>query len=65
MRWPAVPPIIGDMTKQSKVHELEQIADAGESERTPAILLGEVWVVTAIAVIVVTAVTLIAYRLAF
>ena len=53
------------MTKQSKLHELEQIADAGESERTPAILLGEVWVVSAIAVIVVTAVTLIAYRLAF
>ena len=47
-----------------KVHELEQIADVGEDERTPWILLGRVWVKVATAVLVVLAIALFAYRLA-
>jgi len=60
------------MSKQShdtpravrKLHELEHTADVGESGWTPLILLGETWVVSAIAVLVLLAVALLAYRLA-
>jgi hypothetical protein len=44
--------------------ERDEIVAAGESESTPWILIGRVWVVTAVAVLVVLAVTLLAYRLA-
>jgi len=47
-----------------KVHELEQIANVGESDRTPLILIGEVWVVAATAVLVVLALALLAYDIA-
>jgi hypothetical protein len=47
-----------------KLHELEHVADVGESEKTPLILLGEVWVVTATAVLALLAIALLAYRLA-
>jgi hypothetical protein len=49
---------------REKVHELEHTADVGESAETPLILLGEVWVVVAAIVLVVLAVSLLAYRLA-
>jgi len=47
-----------------KLHELEHTADVGESEKTPLILIGEVWVVAATAVLVLIAIALLAYRLA-
>jgi hypothetical protein len=47
-----------------KLHELEHVADVGESAETPLILIGEVWFVVAIAVLVVLALALVAYRLA-
>ena len=47
-----------------KAHELERIADVGESDRTPLILIGEVWVVAATAVLVVLALALLAYDIA-
>jgi hypothetical protein len=43
---------------------VEHVAEVGESEETPLILLGDVWVVTAVVVLVVLAVSLLAYRLA-
>jgi hypothetical protein len=52
-----------DMSKRS-LHELEHIAEVGESEKTPLILLGDVWVVSAIVVLAVLAVSLLAYHLA-
>jgi hypothetical protein len=47
-----------------KLHELEHTADVGESDETPLILLGEVWVVSATAVLALIAIALLAYRLA-
>jgi hypothetical protein len=47
-----------------KLHELEHVADEGESGETPLILIGEVWFVVAIAFVVLLAVALLAYRLA-
>jgi hypothetical protein len=47
-----------------KLHELEHVADVGDSDETPLILLGDVWLVAAIAVLVLLAVALLAYRLA-
>jgi hypothetical protein len=47
-----------------KAHELEHTADVGESPKTPLILLGEVWVVAAAVVVVILALSLVAYRLA-
>jgi len=47
-----------------ELHERERVADAGESAETPAILIGEIWVVVSIAFLVVLAVSLLAYRLA-
>ena len=44
--------------------ELEELVAAGESEQTPWILIGEVWIVTAVVVLAVLAVTLFAYRVA-
>ena len=46
------------------LHRLERTADTGASAETPLILIGEVWVVCAIAVLLLLAVALIAYRLA-
>jgi hypothetical protein len=46
------------------VHELQQTAELGQSDQTPWILIGEVWVVAATAVLVVLALALLAYRLA-
>jgi hypothetical protein len=55
-----------DMSSNLKeeLRRLERIADAGDSSQTPLILLGEVWIVCAIAVLVLLALTLLAYRLA-
>jgi hypothetical protein len=47
-----------------KLHDLEHIAEVGESNKTPLILIGEAWVVSAIAVLVLLALALLAYRLA-
>jgi hypothetical protein len=47
-----------------EMHELERIADTGGSSLTPLILNVEVWVVCAVAVIVLVALALLAYRLA-
>lgn len=49
---------------KEELRQLERIADTGGSSETPLILLGEVWVVCAIAVLVLPALTLLAYRLA-
>jgi hypothetical protein len=48
----------------NELHRLEEEARAGESEATPLIVGAEVWVWTAAAVLVVLALTLLAYRLA-
>jgi hypothetical protein len=47
-----------------KLHELEHTADVGEDDRTPLILIGEVWIVAAIAVGVILAISLFAFRVA-
>jgi len=47
-----------------EVYELAEVADTGGSSKTPLILLGEVWVVCAVAVVVFLALALLAYRLA-
>ena len=44
--------------------ELAKTIDAGESEKTPWLLLSEVWIVTAIAVLFILALVLIAYFVA-
>ena len=49
---------------EKELHEAEEIADKGESSATPLILFADVWVVCAIAVVVLLALVLIAYRLA-
>jgi hypothetical protein len=43
-----------------EIHHLEEIADVGESDETPLILLGGVWFAAALAVIALLAVTLVA-----
>jgi hypothetical protein len=47
-----------------KLHDLEHVADVGESDKTPLILIGEVWIVSAIAVLILLAIALLAFRLA-
>ena len=47
-----------------KLHELEHVAEVGESDKTPLILIGGVWVVCAIAVAVTLAIVALAYVLA-
>jgi len=47
-----------------EAHDLEHEAEVGESPRTPLILIGEVWVVAASVVLVVLAITLLAYDIA-
>jgi len=49
---------------KEELHRLERTADAGVSAETPLILIGEVWVVCAIAVLLLLAIALLAYRLA-
>jgi hypothetical protein len=49
---------------KEEVRRLKRIADTGASSETPLILIGEVWVVCAIAVLVLLALALLAYRLA-
>jgi hypothetical protein len=49
---------------KAELDELRHEADVGESARTPLILLGEVWVFCAIAVVIGIAIGLLAYRLA-
>jgi hypothetical protein len=44
--------------------ELAKTIDAGESEQTPWLLLGRVWVVTVIAVLFILGAALLAYRIA-
>jgi hypothetical protein len=53
-----------DSDAVDRVRERKQIADAGVSDRTPAILIGETWVVIATAVLVVLAFSFLAVRLA-
>lgn len=42
----------------------QQLAKVGESDKTPLILLGHVWLACAALVVVILAVTVLAYRLA-
>jgi hypothetical protein len=49
---------------REKALELDHVADVGESEKTPWILLGETWVVTSILVLAVLVLTVLAYLLA-
>jgi hypothetical protein len=49
---------------KAELEELRHEAEVGESARTPLILLSEVWVVCAIAVVIGIAIGLLAYRLA-
>jgi len=46
--------------QRTEVRRLEQVAEAGESEETPWILLGRVWIVCAVLVVIVLAVTALA-----
>ena len=46
------------------VREREGVAERGESESTPAIVLGGVWLICAVAVAVVLALALLAFWLA-
>jgi hypothetical protein len=47
-----------------KTHDLDALVEAGESEKTPFILIGRVWIVTAVAVAVILALAMLAYYLA-
>ena len=47
-----------------KVRELERTAETGASPWTPLILIGDVWLVCAVAVLALLALTLLAVRLA-
>jgi hypothetical protein len=47
-----------------KIEELEHTAEVGESDTTPLILIGGVWIFAAVAVLVLLAVALLAYKLA-
>jgi hypothetical protein len=44
--------------------DLAKTIDAGESEQTPWLLLGQVWVVTVVAVLFILGAALFAYRVA-
>ncbi len=46
------------------VHRLDEVVEDGASEKTPWILLGRVWLVTAAAVLVILVLAMLAYRLA-
>jgi hypothetical protein len=47
-----------------ELHELEHVADVGEDDRTPLILIGEMWIVSAIVVVVILALSLFAFHVA-
>jgi hypothetical protein len=49
---------------ERKLHELDHEADVGESDKTPLILIGGVWVVCAIAVAVTLGIVALAFVLA-
>jgi hypothetical protein len=46
------------------LHELEHVADVGEDDRTPLILIWEMWVVSAILAGVMLALSLFAFHVA-
>jgi len=46
------------------LHELERVADVGQDDRTPLILIWEMWVVSAILVGVILALSLFAFHVA-
>jgi hypothetical protein len=48
----------------SELHELQQIAEKGASDKTPWIVLSGVWVVCAVAVVVLLGVTALAVYIA-
>jgi hypothetical protein len=52
------------MSTESQLRHLEQVAEKGESDETPLILLGFNVVLWAAVVLALTAVALLAYRLA-
>ena len=56
----------GGMAKDvlEKQVELAKTIDAGESEQTPWLLLGQVWVVAVVAVLFILGAALFAYRVA-
>jgi hypothetical protein len=51
-----------ELTEQ--LHELKRTADSGESAETPFILIGAVWFVATAAVLVLIAISFLAYDLA-
>ncbi len=56
--------VSGMGTLRREVRDLEHTAEVGESDKTPLILIGDMWLLCAIVVLVVLALSLIAYRLA-
>ena len=53
-----------DPVPMSELHRLEQTAEKGESDKTPWIVLSGVWVVCAIAVVVLLGLTALAVYIA-
>jgi hypothetical protein len=51
-------------TAVRKLHEAEYVANVGEDDRTPLILIGEVWIVSAILVVIILAISLFAFHVA-
>jgi hypothetical protein len=47
-----------------KKHDVDALVEAGESEKTPFILIGRIWILTAAAVAVIFALAMLAYYLA-
>jgi len=47
-----------------ELREIEQVAETGESPKTPLILLADAWVVSVLAFLVMLALVLLALRLA-
>jgi hypothetical protein len=54
----------GVKTRRHTLRDLEHTAEIGESDKTPLILIGDMWVVSAIAVAVILALSFLAYYLA-
>jgi hypothetical protein len=50
--------------RRHELRDLEHTAEVGESDKTPLILIADMWVVSAIAVAVILALSFLAYYLA-
>jgi hypothetical protein len=54
----------GVKSRRHELRDLEHTAEVGESDKTPLILIADMWVVSAIAVAVILALSFLAYYLA-